>query len=229
MTACRSRGALDSGVVFEIQDVMPGLWLWRNAHPDWSPPWDPLVSSFCVRAGGEIVVIDPLAPPAGADEVWARLDAHPPTVAVVLNPHHIRDVDLFVERYGARGFGPKLFFRHDIPRTELEPIEPETIVPGGLVALHDGRGRSETPMWLPEHRSLVFADDVRGTPEGLRIWDVPWYAQRTLPAMRALLELPFERVLTSHGDAVHDRAAFERALEASPSCNEEQANQAGLR
>jgi glyoxylase-like metal-dependent hydrolase (beta-lactamase superfamily II) len=75
--------------------------------------------------------------------------------------------------------------------------------------------------------ALVFADDVRGTPDGLRIWDVPWYAQRTLPEMRALLELPFERVLASHGDPVHDRGAFERALRASPSSNAE-ASPAGL-
>jgi len=28
-----------------------------------------------------------------------------------------------------------------------------------------------------------------------------------------MLELPFERVIISHGEPVHDRAAFERALE----------------
>jgi glyoxylase-like metal-dependent hydrolase (beta-lactamase superfamily II) len=210
-------------VPYEITDVAPGLWLWRSRHPDWSPPWDPLASSFCVHAGGEIVVIDPLAPPPDTEEVWTRLDADPPTVVAILNPHHIRSVDLFVERYGARGFGPRLYFRHDVPAVDLDPIEAGTALPGGPVAVLDGRDRSETPLWLPEHHTLVFADDVRGTPEGLRIWDVPWYAQRTLPAMRALLELPFERVLTSHGDPVHDRAAFERALELPPSSNDAQA------
>ena len=30
---------------------------------------------------------------------------------------------------------------------------------------------------------------------------------------RALLELPFEHVIVSHGEPVHDRAAYERALE----------------
>jgi hypothetical protein len=34
-----------------------------------------------------------------------------------------------------------------------------------------------------------------------------------LPALRALLELPFERVIVSHGEPVHTRADFERALE----------------
>jgi hypothetical protein len=42
-----------------------------------------------------------------------------------------------------------------------------------------------------------------------------------LPALRALLELPFERVVVSHGEPVHDRAAFERALELHPWAGEE--------
>ena len=45
---------------------MPGLWLWRTAHPDWSPAWDPLASSFCLHAGGEVIVIDPLIAAADA-------------------------------------------------------------------------------------------------------------------------------------------------------------------
>jgi hypothetical protein len=31
-----------------------------------------------------------------------------------------------------------------------------------------------------------------------------------------MLELPFEHVVVSHGDPLHDRAAFERALAAAP-------------
>jgi hypothetical protein len=31
-----------------------------------------------------------------------------------------------------------------------------------------------------------------------------------------MLEFPFEHVIVSHGEPVHDRAAFERALELSP-------------
>jgi hypothetical protein len=37
-----------------------------------------------------------------------------------------------------------------------------------------------------------------------------------LPALRALLELPFEHVLVSHGEPVHSRAGFEAALERDP-------------
>jgi glyoxylase-like metal-dependent hydrolase (beta-lactamase superfamily II) len=202
----------------ELRDVAPGLWIWRLEHPDWSPGnnWRPLVTSTCVESGGEVAVLDPLAPSDDAEEIWARLDAHPPTLAVVLKPDHVRNVDTFVRRYTARAFGPALFWRDDIPETELEPIEPGSELPGDLVALYDGRGRNETPLWLPEQRALVFADAL-AAPEGeLRVWTTPWHEERALPALRALLELPFEHVIVSHGEPVHDRGAYERALELRP-------------
>jgi hypothetical protein len=34
--------------------------------------------------------------------------------------------------------------------------------------------------------------------------------------LRDLLDLPFEIVIVSHGEPVHDRAAYEQALEAEP-------------
>ena len=201
----------------EPHDLDEGLWIWRLAHPAWRPEldWPELVTSTCVESGGEVALLDALAPPQGS-EVWERLEARPPTMVVVLKPDHIRDVDLFVRRYGARAFGPWLFFRDDLPETELEPIEPGSELPGGLQALYDGRGRNETPLWLPEQKTLVFADGLTA-PEGeLRVWESPAHEERALPAMRALLELPFERVIVSHGEPVHDRAAYERALELPP-------------
>jgi hypothetical protein len=54
-------------------------------------------------------------------------------------------------------------------------------------------------------------------PEGeLLVWGTPWHEERVLPAFRAMLELPFEHVIVSHGAPLHDRAAFERALERPP-------------
>jgi len=92
-------------------------------------------------------------------------------------------------------------------------------LPGGLVALYDGRGRNETPVWLPEQRALVFADALTERDGDLRVWGTPWHEERSLPALRALLDLPFEQVIVSHGEPVHDRAAYERAL-ALPAWNE---------
>jgi hypothetical protein len=204
----------------ELRDVAAGLWIWRLEHPHWKPGqgWEPLVASTCVESKGETLVLDPLAPPADAAEVWQRLDARPPTAVVVLKPDHVRDVDVFVRRYGAPAFGPRLFFREDIPETKLEPIDPGSQLPGGIVALYDGRGRNETPLWLPEQRTLVFADALTAPGGELRIWATPWHEQRVFPALRALLELPFEHVIVSHGEPVHTRAAYERALELPTWC-----------
>jgi len=63
---------------------------------------------------------------------------------------------------------------------------------------------------------LVFADALTA-PEGeLLVWASPVHDERVLPALRALLDLPFERVIVSHGEPVHDRAALERAPELRP-------------
>jgi hypothetical protein len=201
----------------ELRDVTPTLWIWRTEHPHWKPGqgWDPVVASTCVHSAGEVLIIDPIAPPEGDSQLWERLDAHPPTAVAVLKPDHVRDVDLFVRRCHARAFGPRLFFRHDIPETELEFIEPGSQLPGGILALYDGRGRNETPLWLPEQRALVFADALTAPHGELRVWATP-HEQRALPALRALLELPFEHVIVSHGEPVHTRAAYERALDLAP-------------
>jgi hypothetical protein len=196
----------------EIRDVAPGLWVWRLPHPAWEPgnDWEAEVTSACVETGGEVVLLDPLAPPDG-DPVWSRLDARPPTVVAILKPDHVRHVDLFVRRYGARAYGPRLFWPDDVPATQLTGVDPGDELPGGLRALYDGRNRAETPLWLPEQRALVFADALTYADGALRVWSTPWHEDRVLPALRELLDLPFEQVIVSHGEPVHDRAAFVRS------------------
>jgi hypothetical protein len=199
----------------DVQDVAPGLWLWCREHPEWTPEegWGPVVNSTCVESGGEIALLDPLAPPEDETEVWGRLDARPPTLVVVLKPDHVRDVDLFVRRYGARAFGPDVFHRGDVPETELEWIGPGSELPGGLVALYDGRNRNETPIWIPELATVAFADALMTDSDGvLRVCATPWHEERVLPALRALLDLPFDRIVVAHGEPVHERAEFEAAL-----------------
>jgi hypothetical protein len=204
-------------VAAAIIDVAPGLWIWRLRHPAWSEQadWTPDVTSTVVHSRGEVAVIDALAP-ADGDPVWSRLDASPPTLALVLKPDHVRDVDRFVDRFGCRALGPSLFWRDDIPKTELEPLEPELELPGGMRTLYDGRGRAETPLWLPEQRALVFADALTAPDGELLVWSTRWHETRVLPALRTLLELPFQHVIVSHGEPVHTRADFERALERPP-------------
>src|SRR3954454_12053764 len=202
----------------EVHDVVDGLWIWRMPHPDWDEQsdWEPPVTSVAVASGGARIVLDPLAPPPGARAVWERIEAFAPDTAIVLKPDHVRDVDLFVRWYGVRALGPILYWRSDIPKTELEPVRPGDTLPGGLKALDDGRGMLETPLYLPEQQALVFADGLTA-PEGeLRVWSTPWHETRVLPALRAMLGLPFEHVLVSHGEPVHTRAEFEAGVDRDP-------------
>jgi RimJ/RimL family protein N-acetyltransferase len=211
----------------QIRDIAPGLWIWRLDQPSWRPgfDWPATVTSTVVESRGEVALLDPLAP-ADEDPVWRRLDAAPPTLVVILKPDHVRDVDRFVERYGCRAFGPSLFWPTDVPRTELEPIEPDLELPGAIRTLDDGRRRLETPVWLPEQKALVFADGLTAPDGELQVWFSRRHDDVVLPALRRMLELPFEHVIVSHGEPVHDRAAFERALERPPYSEEEAA--AGL-
>jgi hypothetical protein len=203
----------------EVRDVAPGLWLWRQRHWEWKEgdDWEPEVSSFAVASGGELILIDPLAPPpvTGA-EVYRRLDARRPTRIVVVKPDHVRDVTLFAHWYGIPAHGPWLYWKGDVPVVDLEPILPDDVLPGGLVALFDGRGGIERPIYLPEQKAIVFADGMTAPGGVLRVWWTPVLDRRALPALRAMLELPFERVLVSHGEPVHSRADFEAALEREP-------------
>jgi hypothetical protein len=203
----------------QITDLAPGLWIWRLPHPDWREgfDWEPHVTSTVVESRGEVWVLDGLAPPDDDDPVWRRLDARPPTYLGVVKPDHVRSVDLLVRRYGVPAYGPSLFWPDDVPATALEPLEPGLELPGGLRTLEDGRWKLETPIWLPEQRTIVFADGLTAPAGELRVWFSRRHESHVLPALRAMLaELPVERVIVSHGEPVHDRAAFAAALDREP-------------
>jgi glyoxylase-like metal-dependent hydrolase (beta-lactamase superfamily II) len=83
------------------------------------------------------------------------------------------------------------------------------------------RGAGETVYWLPAPRALVFGDRLIGAGGGrVRLCPESWLRQVTVDRqglarlMRALIELPVELLLPSHGDPVlHDgRAELARAL-----------------
>src|SRR5215470_5574590 len=191
----------------EVIDLAPGLWIWRLEHPAWHPDadWQQVVTCVCIDAGGERWLLDPLLPPDDATDVWDRLAQRPPTAVAVLSPDHMRrtwsdaqtkSLDAVVRRYGCRAFGPAAFDPDDgPPETEVQTIVPNHELPGGLLALRDPRGWNETPLWLPEHRTLVFGDALTERAGALRVWMSPTHEERALPDLRAMLDHPFERVI----------------------------------
>lgn len=209
----------------EVIDLGPGLWIWRIEHPSWNPDvdWQQVVTCVCVDAGSERWLLDPLLPTDDATQVWDRLAERPPTAVAVLSPDHMRrtwsdpqtkSLDAVVRRYGSRAFGPQVFDPdHGPPETEVQPILPNHALPGGLLPFRDPRGWHETPLWLPEQRTLVFGDVLTERAGVLRVLMSPTHKDRALPDLRTMLDLPVERVIISHGEPVHTRDAFKRALE----------------
>ena len=161
-----------------------------------------------------MALIDPLAPPEDDAEIWERLDAAPPTLVVVLKPDHVRDVDLFVRRYGARAYGPSLFWRARHSRDGARGGRARLEAPGrARGALRRARPKRDAALGCPSSARSSSPTRSPSAHGELRVWGTPWHEERVLPALRALLDLPFEHVIVSHGEPVHDRAAFERALE----------------
>ena len=95
-------------------------------------------------------------------------------------------------------------------------MQPGDELPGGLQALHDGRGAMETPLYLPEQRALVFADALTAPGGELRVWSRRGTRSGRCRRCARCSSLPFEHVLVSHGEPVHERADFEAALEREP-------------
>jgi hypothetical protein len=98
-------------------------------------------------------------------------------------------------RYGCRAYGPGAFDPDEgPPEAELQTIVPKSELPGGLLAFRDPRGWTETPVWLPQQGCLVFADALTERAGVLRVWMSPTHEERALPDLRAMLDLPIERV-----------------------------------
>jgi hypothetical protein len=208
----------------EVIDLAPGLWIWRLEHPEWNEhcDWQEVVTSTCVDADDERWLLDPLLPPADTPEVWDRLAERPPTAVALLIPDHhdrmswsdrqVRSVDAVVIRYRCRAFGPDDWSNNKPPKTNLQKIVPNEDLPGGLMPFRDPRGWSETPLYIPQQKTLVFGDALTERGGVLRIWGTP-NIERARSDLRAMLDLPFERLIISHGQPVHTREALQRALD----------------
>ena len=203
----------------KLQEIRRGLLRWTARHPDAeaepepeSPAdWPPDVGSVAYEASDAFVFVDPLVPPE-KDAFWTSLDGrvrgHGQRVVVLTTiAFHQRSRDEVVERYGASTSRA----RRTLPAgVETVPI----------------RRAGEVMVWLPEPRALVPGDRILGDGRGgLRLCPESWL--RYLPSglklpelretLRALLDLPIEMVLVSHGEPVLEdgRSALARALESA--------------
>lgn len=176
-----------------MERLAAGLWRWTAPHPGWKPgsSWDQQVGCVALRDGDGLLLIDPQAPAGGAelDAFWRWLEGAAHVHVLLGNRYHERSTPEIVGRVGARVGG-----------------EPP---PGVRVHAVDGLGGEERAFYLPEHRTLVFADAVLGRGGGVvELAPASWsddperYARTFRPSLAPLAELDVERVLPAHGPPV---------------------------
>jgi hypothetical protein len=184
-------------------EICSGLWRWTAPHPEWNPAAAPGSSSDWPREVGCVlyetpdaaVFIDPLVPLNAAEALWRWADQHcrEKSVSVLTTiAFHRRSRDLLLERYRA------------------SPSRNQRSLPQGVQS-RQLRGAGETLFWLGAPRTLVAGDRLVTDESGaLKLCPESWL--RYLPSgltrdglrelLLALLELPIERVLVSHGEPI---------------------------
>ena len=218
----------------EVRQVRPHLWHWTAPHPDWTPKdggpngWEREVGSYALVERDELVLFDPLAPEDGTDDAerfWRALDrdveSHGAPRVLVTVYWHARSSHAIADRYPETRV-----WAHEPAAAELgkrttvtDTFVARDSLPGGVEPLETTRA-GEVLFWVPRHGAVVAGDVLLGTADG-RVRRCPdsWLSGRTTPAevdeeLRALLDLPVEALLVTHGAPVLDgaRAALDRAL-----------------
>jgi hypothetical protein len=205
--------------VSALRELAPGLWRWTAPHPEFVPgaksespaDWPEEVGSVLYEGDDATVVIDPLLP-AGDERFLTELDASVrgrglPVAILTTIKWHRRSRDELARRYSAA------------------TSRARKALPAGVQSLPI-RGAGETMFWIPAGSALVPGDRIMGAAGGgLRLCPESWLRYLSsgisladlAARLRPLLDLPIERVLTSHGEPVlaDGRAALADALRLS--------------
>jgi hypothetical protein len=197
--------------------LVPGLWRWTARHPEWHPgEFGAEVVSFAVRAGDDLLLIDPLLPsdPAPVHELIEKELGSRLAILITI-PYHTRSAQELRDRYRKDAdvgiWGHLAVAKRLRTPSILCPLEPGEPLPADVAAFAIGKPRRhETPLLVSSHRALVFGDAVAETGGRLRVWSdrrvddkvERFYRERFNPTLKPLLEHDFDRVLVTHGEPV---------------------------
>ena len=206
------------------EELRPGLRTWTAFHEEWGKE----VRCFAIVEDDRLTLVDPLL----IGEDWEELAATrgERSLDALLTIHwHARSVGELRERvpdataWAWSGDRERIGERVAVDRT----FEAGEELPGGLVAI-PATPREEVVFWDAPHAALIAGDVLLGDGEageegaeagGLHLCPESWLPgadalAELRRAMRPLLELPIELVLTSHGALVltDGRSALEGAL-----------------
>ena len=214
------------------EQLAPGLWRWARRHPEWHPgEFGAEVVAFMAEAAGDVLLIDPLL--VGDDDpVWELIAGTEGPIRILITiTYHVRSAEAVRDRFGDERevtiHGHPAVAKRLASKAGFEPFSPGDELPAGVTAHPIGKPRRfETPLLIPSHDALVFADAVVGTDEGPRVWSAEpvddrvrrFYAERFNPTLEPLFDLDFDRLLFTHGQSILSggKAGLREAIDAPP-------------
>lgn len=192
-----------------MREILPGIYTWGSTYAD--RPWD--LNGYAIRLDRGVVLVDP---PAPEENDWQGFDMMKPVTEIVLtNRDHVRDVELFRNRYGARVAAGS----DEVPQLASIKID-ETVREGDLISgtlrvIHlPGKSAGEIGLYFdPAHHAvsrdlggiLLLGDAIIGNPPGAlglipeSKLDDPSKLKKSL---RKLLDYDFEVLLLCDGQPV---------------------------
>jgi glyoxylase-like metal-dependent hydrolase (beta-lactamase superfamily II) len=180
-----------------LVSVAPGLRRWTAWHEEWQEA----VGSVAVDTDDGLVLIDPLDPPRGL--------ARPDHVLLTVYWHIRGAAKLPTAELWASKRAVQPLRNRGVKVTRTVD---DVALPGGIKAFATAR-RSEVVYWLPRQKAVVAGDVLLGagakpnpTADPLRLCPERWLGKGShddlRASLRALLDLPVQRVLVSHGEPV---------------------------
>lgn len=197
--------------------IAPDLWRWTARHPE----WDQEVGCLALAAGKELVLVDPLVP-EDDEEAWRDLgraiDGADSAAIVLTVFYHDRSAGAIRARWPEVDVHAEAGGVAHIDGIPTHLYHGDDTLPGGLVA-HATPRAGEVLLWDASSSSLIAGDVLLGKDGGLEICPASWLPdgvsrEDMATALTALLDLPLQRVIVSHGEPVLEkpRAALQRAI-----------------
>lgn len=202
------------------RQIARGIGRWVAFHPEWKQD----VACGVIDRGGPMILVDPLLPSdpegqAALDGLAARAADDGPPAIVLTVFYHERSAGEVLERIPGTTLWADRESSEKVEAEVTNPFQPGDPLPGGLVA-HATARSDEVVVWDPESRSLFVGDVILGKgPIGIELCPESWLPDGVglsdlKASLQPLLELPIERILPGHGEAVdrEARSSLERLL-----------------
>ncbi|HET6361243.1 MAG TPA: hypothetical protein VFH11_04220 [Gemmatimonadota bacterium] len=199
--------------------IAPGIWRWIAFHPEWQQD----VACVVIDSPAGFVLVDPLLPAGQEGKAALRgLEARGEPPAIVLTVfYHERSAGDIIDRIPGTTLWVEETGTDRVESTVTHPFRAGDALPGGLVPYATARP-DEVVLWEPASRSLIVGDVILGQGDaGIELCPDSWLPdgvdRRDLAlSLGPILELPVERILPGHGDALDNDAhgALKKVLEA---------------